>query len=513
MADRPVQVPSGTRSDAGYGPTYAGTSVEAAAPGAHKICPTCGTRHPDHFRVCPQDGATLIEADEIVGTTLAGTYLVERILGDGGMGRVYAARHARIPSKRFALKTLHPELCEQPAILARFHREAEAVAAVRSAHVVGVYDLIHVNGRPFIVGELLDGKELGDALIEAGRLSVGVAARIVRQLCKGLSAAHAMGVVHRDMKPENVFLTGDPTHPIPKILDFGISKVADKPGLTRTGMIMGTPSYMAPEQARGDRVDHRADIYAAGAILYRALTGQPPFDRDDPSATLVAVLSEEPPRPSSLNPEIPADLEVVMQRAMAKAPDERYATIDDFYRALAPFDEGEPAAPLPSAGAASPNTQRGAPGVTTRAPEIGPALRWCSALGVMGVIAIAVTFIAGALRVARGEGAALPGAQGSLLLLGAAFAVLGTAAIAYYVRRRIRGDDARMARLERRISGPVILGLGAYGLATLLVQLMETVLLRTSVGLAWPVWDVLLAVIGAGAAAGALAFQWRQRIA
>jgi serine/threonine-protein kinase len=371
-----------------------------------------------------------------------------------------------------------------------------------------------VQGRPFIIGELLQGKELGDHLIEVGRMSAGAAVRIVRRICRGLSAAHAMGVVHRDMKPENVFLTGDPANPMPKILDFGISRVADKPALTHTGMIMGTPSYMAPEQARGERVDHRADIYAAGAILYRALTGQPPFDRDDPSATLVAVLAEEPPRPRSLNPEIPPDLEVVMQRAMAKAPDQRYATIDDFDRALAPFDEGEPAVDLLPAGAASSGGHKGATAAPAQAAEVGRSLRRCLALAVVGLIAGTVTLIAGAMRVARGAGTTLPGAQAWLLLLGAGFAFLGPAIVgAYYVRRRVGGDDARMTRLERKIRGPVILGLGAYGLATLLVQLMETVMLRTAVGLAWPVWDMLLAVMGMGAAAGAIGFQRRQPIA
>ena len=142
------------------------------------------------------------------------------------------------------------------------------------------------------------------------------------------------------MKPENVFLVGNPDNPMVKVIDFGISKVGDAGGtaLTRTGMIMGTPSYMAPEQARGDKVDHRADIYAVGGILYRALTGRKPFDSDDPSATLTMVLTEDPERPRSIEPSIPQALELVIQRAMAKKPEDRYSSMAELEADLVPFD-------------------------------------------------------------------------------------------------------------------------------------------------------------------------------
>src|ERR1700679_3842028 len=173
-------------------------------------------------------------------------------------------------------------------------------------------------------------------------MPVGAAVRIVRQVCKALVGADDRGVVHRDMKPENVFLTGDPASPLAKVIDFGISKLDDRPGtaLTKTGMIMGTPSYMAPEQARGERVDHRADIYAVGAILYCALTGQRPFDKGDPTATLTAVLTTDPPRPRSLEPTIPAPLEMIIQKAMAKRPQDRYESITGLYEELAAYEAG-----------------------------------------------------------------------------------------------------------------------------------------------------------------------------
>ncbi|HHH29621.1 MAG TPA: hypothetical protein ENK57_14920, partial [Polyangiaceae bacterium] len=278
-------------------------------------------------------GSVVEEEDELVGQTLNGTYVIERILGEGGMGRVYLARHTRIQRKRFAIKSLHPEYVRRPDVVKRFRREAEAAAAITSEHVVGVYDVDDDDmGRPYIVAELLEGTELGDLLEAEGRLAVPKAVRIIRQICRALTAAHDQGVVHRDMKPENVFLVGDPERPTVKVLDFGISRLDDGTegtNLTKAGTVMGTPSYMPPEQARGARVDHRADVYAVGAILYRAVTGELPFDRDDPMATVAAVLTEEPVRPRTLSAEIPEGLEIVIQRAMAKDQDERYPTMRD----------------------------------------------------------------------------------------------------------------------------------------------------------------------------------------
>lgn len=312
-----------------------------------KFCPTCQVRYPADFKVCPRDATELAEStpregdDELVGKTLGQTYTIVRVLGEGGMGRVYEATHKRINGKRFAIKMLHPEYSRQPDVISRFQREAEAAASIHSPYVVDVYDVDRTHdGRPFIVGEFLDGQEFASYLEQVGKMPVGPAVRVVRQICKALEAAHQKGVVHRDMKPENVFLTGDLTHPIAKVIDFGISKTGDTPGtaLTKTGMIMGTPSYMAPEQARGERVDHRVDIYAVGAILYCALTGKRPFDRGDPTATLTAVLTEDPPRPRSIEPTIPDPLELIIQRAMAKTPSDRFQTMTDLDAALTPYD-------------------------------------------------------------------------------------------------------------------------------------------------------------------------------
>jgi serine/threonine-protein kinase len=248
----------------------------------------------------------------------------------------------RLQNRRFAVRVLHPEYAQQSAIVARFQREAEASSGIGHPNVVDVYDLGRApDGRPYIVSEFLDGRDFSALLEEQGRIEPPAAVRIVRQVCRALGAAHDRGVVHRDVKPENVFLVGDPLAPIVKVLDFGISKFEGGSGgvtLTQTGMIMGTPGYMPPEQARGAKTDHRADIYGVGAMLYRAVTGALPFDAEEASEVLGKVLTEDPPRPRSLAPSIPEALELVIQKAMAKEPDERYSSMHELDDALAPFD-------------------------------------------------------------------------------------------------------------------------------------------------------------------------------
>lgn len=310
-----------------------------------KQCSACGALYPHHFQVCPTDATRLIEitsheTDPLVGSVLAETYEVTRIIGEGGMGRVYEARHVRLYSKRFAIKVLHGDLIRQPEAVARFLREAEATSALHHPNIVGVIDVNELaDGRPFIVAELLCGHQLGDYLEVQGKLSIEEAVALCRPICQALIAAHDKDIVHRDIKPENLFVVGEGSQRTVKVLDFGISQVGDAAAsFTKTGMVMGTPAYMPPEQARGQRVDYRADIYAVGAILYEALTGKPPFERSDPIATLGAVLTRAPAAPSTLAPEIPQALERVVQKAMEKLPERRYASMREMDAALAEFD-------------------------------------------------------------------------------------------------------------------------------------------------------------------------------
>jgi serine/threonine-protein kinase len=488
-----------------------------------KLCPTCQVRYPADFKVCPRDATELAEStpregdDELVGKTLGQTYTIVRVLGEGGMGRVYEATHKRISGKRFAIKMLHPEYSRQPEVISRFQREAEAAASIHSPYVVDVYDVDRTaDGRPFIVGEFLDGQEFAAYLEKVGKMPVGPAVRIVRQICKALDSAHGKGVVHRDMKPENVFLTGDLARPIAKVIDFGISKTGDTPGtaLTKTGMIMGTPSYMAPEQARGERVDHRADIYAVGAILYCALTGKRPFDRGDPTATLTAVLTEDPPRPRSIEPSIPDPLELIIQRAMAKSPADRYPSMADLDGALAPYDTEVDLMPAGSQESDGPTgtrltiTRMGtATSLERQAREVSmarPLIMLLSALGLFWVVGSLVTMIGAIVRMARGPGQNLTGSEAVLLSAGILFTLITPILLGVrHLRRTVWDNSVKALDLCDRLKYPVVVGLVAYGLGSLLVRFIEIVVLRRAVGVAWPAWDILLMLIGGGASLAA----------
>ena len=482
----------------------------AAAPqGMAKVCPSCRTPYPPEFNVCPRDGASLAFHDELVGSVFRDSFRIVRVIGEGGMGRVYEAHHTRIPSKRFAIKMLHPEFAREPQILARFLREAEAAASIRSPYVVDVYDVDRLpDGRPYIVGELLEGKELADYLRDHGKLPLGDAVRIVRQICKALSAAHAKGVVHRDMKPENVFLTGDLKNPTAKVLDFGISKMdtgGSGPALTRTGMIMGTPSYMSPEQAKGQRIDHRTDIYAVGAILYAVLTGKRPFDGEDPATTLTAVLTEDPPRPRAIDPSIPEPIEAIIQRAMAKNADERPSSMAELDAILAPFDPGDTGASAGGTAAIAAPSDAAVLREHQKAATARPLLALAGASGAVWAAGVVIVMIAAVLRISRGSTlrSSVTSSESALLVICVSLVVLVPAAfLARHVQRNIWGNTAKAIDFASRLVPPVAAGLGAYGAASLLIRFLETVVIRHAIGVAWPFWDVLLLVIGLGAAIG-----------
>ncbi|MBL9105021.1 MAG: serine/threonine protein kinase [Myxococcales bacterium] len=310
-----------------------------------KRCPKCNERFPADFRVCPRDAVGLEEVDATVddpyiGATLQSTYRIDSLIAEGGMGRVYEARHLRLPGRTIAVKILHRALLGDGELVGRFKREAEIAGAIAHPNVVQIID-VHAtaDGVPFIVAERLVGEDLGQRLDRVGRMSIADTVHILRQACSVLAAVHGRGVVHRDLKPNNLFLVGDMNHPTVKLIDFGIAKLRG-PGdatMTRTGVVMGTPAFMAPEQARGANVDARADIYAIGAIAYRCVTGRAPYDSEDSAAALHAVLTEEPPRPRAVEPSIPEDFEMVLQRAMARDPGERYESLAALDAALTAF--------------------------------------------------------------------------------------------------------------------------------------------------------------------------------
>lgn len=292
-------------------------------------CPTCGREHPADFAVCPRDATPLrrdqAETDPLIGCVLASTYRMLRVLGKGGMGRLYEAEHARI-GRRFAVKVLHEAHADKREAVRRFEREADALSRIKSDHVLDVIDVLAApDGRTTIVTSLLEGEDLQRRLDRCGRLPVGETIALGRMICRGLAAAHAVGVVHRDLKPSNLFLTAGPDgRTTLKILDFGVAKLSDDGEVTKHGVVLGTPAYMAPEQARGSHdADERSDLYAVGAVLYRMITGKMPYEGADAAETLSKLLHSPPPRPRALRRDIPVALESVIQMVMSRAPDER----------------------------------------------------------------------------------------------------------------------------------------------------------------------------------------------
>jgi tetratricopeptide (TPR) repeat protein len=257
-----------------------------------------------------------------------------RLVGGGGMGIVFEAKNRRT-GRHVAVKLLRRALCTDPEACQRMLQEALACGRIQHPNVIDVYDAgLHKN-QPYIVMQLLRGESLGDRLARDKRLPIAVAVRVVQQALAGLGAAHRAGIVHRDIKPDNLFLMepGDEGDVVIKVLDFGISKLIgpeSKLADTKTGMIVGTPYYMSPEQAQGKKeIDHRTDIYGLGAVLFHAVTGRTPFEGENYNALLASILTTDVPRPRSLRPEIPLALEAVILRAMARDPAKRYDSAEE----------------------------------------------------------------------------------------------------------------------------------------------------------------------------------------
>jgi serine/threonine-protein kinase len=302
-------------------------------------CTSCGDSHPTDATLCPRTG-------QPVGSGPCGSridrYEVEKLLGDGGMGAVYKARHAML-NQHVAIKLLHAEFARRGDMLERFLREARAAATVGNPHIIRVHDCgATADGRPFLVMELLEGEGVETLLRRERRVSPPRAVALVTQVLDGLEAAHTAGIIHRDMKPANVFIrrTPDPATPeFVTVLDFGISKMSDPSGaqqqITQTGTMIGTPVYMAPEQIMSPKeVDRRVDIYATGVMLYEMLSGRLPYDGAN-TAELIVKACTMPPTPLlEVAPDVPPGLVAVVDQALAREPSQRFQTAAAFADAL-----------------------------------------------------------------------------------------------------------------------------------------------------------------------------------
>jgi serine/threonine protein kinase len=321
-----------------------------------------------------------VDADPIIGTNVAG-YAIESVLGHGAMGVVYVARQDS-PARRVALKLIAPAFAGDEVFRRRFLREATAAAAIEHPHILPVYAAGESNGTLFLATRLVDGQDLRAILRGTPELPLERVVGIIRQVGEALDAAHSRGLVHRDVKPGNVLVTHQPDAENPDfcyLTDFGVSTwtTSSVAAITLTGQMVGTASYVAPEQIEGGSVDGRADLYSLGCVLYECLTGRAPFAGRQPAAVLYAHLHEHAPAPTSIRTDLPSGVDAVTDRALRKVPDERYGSCRELTRDLREALAGTspPPVKVPLATAAT--------GTSTRS-------RGRSAWGVVAVVAVVI---------------------------------------------------------------------------------------------------------------------------
>ncbi|MFN8552445.1 MAG: protein kinase [Candidatus Obscuribacterales bacterium] len=307
--------------------------------GTKRACITCGKEFDWETTVCPDDNTPLTaigEEDQMVGTVLADRYEILEVIGGGGMGLVYKARH-KLMNRIVAIKMLHKHMISSKDTLKRFQLEAQAASCLSLPNILTVYDFgLTGEGQPYMVMDYLEGTSLADVLENEHHVEPDRAVNIFIQACAGLAHAHQKGVLHRDIKPSNIMLVnfGDQADFV-KIVDFGIAKLLNQGvgELTKTGEVYGSPSYMSPEQCRGKETDARSDIYSMGCVMYRTLSGRPVFSGEDIIELLFKQVSE-PPAPFDTELNIPPDLEAVIFKALAKDPADRYQNMNEFKEAL-----------------------------------------------------------------------------------------------------------------------------------------------------------------------------------
>ncbi len=399
-------------------------------------CPHCKKVHPGYISKCPGTGRIVDRAFKMQGELLEGKYRVGRILMSGGMAVVYEGVQENL-GRRVAIKFLRTEGQEEHSPIHRFQNEAMLAASIGHTHIVDVFDLGETpDGVHYIVMEHLRGQDLGDLLGASERLPPEDAVALVLQMLGALRAVHVEGIIHRDLKPENVFVVSDGRgERTVKILDFGISRLArNSISLTISGIVFGSPGYISPEQARGAKdVDHRADLYSAGVILYELLTGHLPFDAEGYNDMLIALTTEDPVpvarRGVALNP----GLQEIVMHAIRREPDERYQSADEMIEALRPYTSDERSSLVPRA--SSPSTPADRPFVP---PDPVDAGRPSSSFPP-------VSLDSGSVPAARPW-------QRPLIWTGVAVLLLVAAAAGWYAYRETRSLESLARSVEARAS-------------------------------------------------------------
>ena len=305
-----------------------------------KVCPHCGGEYETDARFCPKDGTALRPkggGDALIGRVIADRYHVLKVVGEGGMGRIYLAEHVRM-NRQCALKVMRPNLLHDADSAARFGREASNAARIIHPNVAAVFDYGETEGLVYLVMEYVDGDPLGEILQKGGALKPYRAVEIAKQVTDALTAAHELGIVHRDLKPDNIIVTKSKSgREVAKVVDFGIAKaMIESPDrrLTETGLVIGTPEFMSPEQLVGDPADARSDIYSLGCIFYLMLVGSPAADAPTRDAMLKRRLNELPPHPSRVKNDLPPELDAIVVKMLAVRPDDRFQTAAELRAAL-----------------------------------------------------------------------------------------------------------------------------------------------------------------------------------
>jgi serine/threonine protein kinase len=306
-----------------------------------KVCPVCGKEYSDTTTLCTVDAEVLQSVDDpLVGQTLAEKYLIEQLIKRGGMGAVYRGKHV-LMDKTVAIKVLRPSLAGDDVIVARFSREAKAASRISHPHAVSVTDFGEAeNGVVFLVMEYLDGRTLKDIIRSEGAMPLDRAAEITRQVSGALDAAHQQGVVHRDLKSDNIMLSQTNGGDWAKVLDFGIAKIQQVEGardhdITAPNLVIGTPQYMSPEQcSQTSPIDARSDVYSLGVIIYEMLSGRVPFTGESPTVIMMKQVQDPPPSILDARPDLLASVNKLIERALAKKPADRFQTAGELSAAL-----------------------------------------------------------------------------------------------------------------------------------------------------------------------------------
>jgi serine/threonine-protein kinase len=305
-----------------------------------KLCPTCGTEFGDEQKFCPNDGSALrtSQQGDLVGSVIAERYHISKKLGEGGMGAVYLGEHVKM-GRKSAIKVMSSSMAHDPEAIARFNREASNASRINHPNVCAIYDFGETpEGIIYLAMEFIEGGSLGNVLERDGSLPLHRAANILAQTADALQAAHDLGIVHRDLKPDNIMLTrGRDGGDLVKVVDFGIAKaMSGEEGqqVTKTGLVVGTPEYMSPEQLSGDKLDGRSDTYSLALVFYRMATGTFPFQATSAQEMMIKRLTDDPLPLGAARPDIvfPTALEEALRHALGRMPSERYATAVEFAR-------------------------------------------------------------------------------------------------------------------------------------------------------------------------------------